>query len=278
MKIFISWSGSLSGKLGEALRDWLPKVIQSVTPYFTPSDVEKGGRWLSDLTEELNSSNVGILCITRDNLQSSWVLFEAGALSNKLEKSRVCPIIFGIKPTDLVGPLKQFQATEFQKGDFRKLLGTINDSLGEGKLPPKTLDEVFEKWWPDLESVVTDLLNTNEDSQPKEPVRTDRDLLEEILQLSRKRNIGRPIPPKPVEDLLEAHIELHEQQISNSGSYQDTLDLLRKSRAPIDYIARRFSGRSEKLDELIGRFSELSYEVSQKEEQDVNFQDDNLPF
>ena len=41
MKVFISWSGQHSKKLGEALRDWLPGVLQLVTPYFTPSDIEK---------------------------------------------------------------------------------------------------------------------------------------------------------------------------------------------------------------------------------------------
>ena len=42
MKVFISWSGITSEKIGEALIDWLPKVIQRVKPYFTPEDLEKG--------------------------------------------------------------------------------------------------------------------------------------------------------------------------------------------------------------------------------------------
>ncbi len=44
MKVFISWSGNNSKKLGETLRDWLPAVLQVVKPYFTPSDTEKGTR------------------------------------------------------------------------------------------------------------------------------------------------------------------------------------------------------------------------------------------
>ena len=44
MQIFISWSGEKSRKIGEAFRHWLPEVIQSVRPYFTPDDVAKGQR------------------------------------------------------------------------------------------------------------------------------------------------------------------------------------------------------------------------------------------
>ena len=126
MKVFISWSGQHSEKLGEALRDWLPGVLQLVTPYFTPSDIEKGTRWSDDIAKELSESQIGILCITQDNIHSDWLLFEAGALSKSLEKSHVCPILFGITNTDLTGPLKQFQTTVFGKSDVYRLLGVIN--------------------------------------------------------------------------------------------------------------------------------------------------------
>ena len=145
MKVFISWSGQDSKKLGEALRDWLPGVLQLVTPYFTPSDIEKGTRWSTDISRELSESQIGILCVTRDNIHNDWILFEAGALSKSLEKSHVCPVLFGITNTDLAGPLKQFQTTEFEKGDIHRLLGVINGRSGENKLPQKTLDTVFEK-------------------------------------------------------------------------------------------------------------------------------------
>ncbi|CAM2185812.1 TIR domain-containing protein [Burkholderia orbicola] len=158
MKVFISWSGTQSKKLGEAIRDWLPGVIQSVTPYFTPADIEKGTRWSAEIAKELEGSQIGIICVTRDNLHSDWILFEAGALSKSLAQSHVCPILFGITNTDLAGPLKQFQTTQFEKSDFHKLISIINSHLSENKLPPKTLDVVFEKWWPDLEVKINEIL------------------------------------------------------------------------------------------------------------------------
>ena len=183
MKVFISWSGQHSKKLGEVLRDWLPNVLQLVTPYFTPSDIEKGTRWSTDIAKELSESKIGILCVTRENIHNDWLLFEAGALSKSLEKSHVCPVLFGITNTDLDDPLKQFQTTVFEKGDMQRLLGVVNGQIGENKLPAKTLETVFEKWWPDLEQNINQILA--EVGEPEEPVRSDRELLEEILQLSR---------------------------------------------------------------------------------------------
>ena len=88
MKIFISWSGDLSKELGEAFRNWIPSVLQVIKPYFTPNDIEKGARWSSDIAGELEESKVGIFCLTRDNIKSQWMMFEAGAISKTVEIGR----------------------------------------------------------------------------------------------------------------------------------------------------------------------------------------------
>ena len=118
MKVFISWSGDLSNNLAEAFRTWLPGALQTVHPYFTPADIEKGTRWNSEISKELEDSDVGVLFVTRENIGSAWLLYEAGALSKRLEQSKVCPIVFGISHNDLPGPLRQFQSTEFKEDDL----------------------------------------------------------------------------------------------------------------------------------------------------------------
>ena len=260
MKVFISWSGEQSKKLGETLRDWLPAVIQFVTPYFTPEDMEKGTKWLTEISKELSESQIGILCVTRENIHSDWILFEAGALSKTLEKSHVCPVLFGISNTDLAGPLKQFQTTEFEKSDIRRLLSVINSQIGEAKLQPKTLDTVFEKWWPELEEKISQILA--EVDEPEEPIRSDRDLLEEILQLSRvvSNSAKRArIFPSAISDLLTQFIALHDSQVERTGDYDDTLNFLQQMRRPVAHISSRYAGTNDELDELLQRFSELTY-------------------
>ncbi|MBL4584094.1 MAG: hypothetical protein JKX83_05705 [Pseudomonadales bacterium] len=93
-------------------------------------------------------------------------------------------LLFGIKESDLQGPLPQFQATSFAKTDFRKLINTINLALGENMLADKVLDSVFEKMWPDLEHEVDAVRKETETNRNIEP-RTDRSILEELLGLAR---------------------------------------------------------------------------------------------
>ncbi|PZS45748.1 toll/interleukin-1 receptor domain-containing protein [Stenotrophomonas maltophilia] len=271
VKVFISWSGDHSKRYAEAIRDWLPGVIQMVKPYFTPQDIEKGARWSQDIANELGQSHVGIICVTRENLHSDWILFEAGALSKSLDQSHVCPLIFGISPTDLSGPLKQFQATTAEKSDFQRLVTLINGKLGESKLPPKTLEAVFEKWWPDLQAKIEQIASAQQ--APAEPVRSERELVEEILTLTRSlhRGIGRGgVSPKAVLELLQNHMEIHEQQFLEIGGYQETLDILQKSRKALLHMARQFRGQLTDLDDLAKTLGELDYSMGDpSEENDI---------
>ncbi|MEM9367358.1 MAG: toll/interleukin-1 receptor domain-containing protein [Planctomycetota bacterium] len=188
-KVFISWSGDLSKRLAEALRRWLPCVLQNVEPYFTPEDIKKGTRWSSDITGELESSDIGVICLTKSNTTQPWILFEAGALSKRFERSKVCTVLFDLEPTDVTGPLTIFQATRFEKADFKKLVKAINSAAQENKLDDAVLDDVFDKWWPDLEQKVQAILGDQTDDTPAD-TRTERDMLEELLELTRLQSQG----------------------------------------------------------------------------------------
>ncbi len=280
MKVFISWSGSNSKKLAEAIRDWLPAVLQFIKPYFTPSDIEKGTRWSTEIAKELESSKVGILCITRDNLHSDWVMFEAGALSKSLDKAHVCPVLFGIHNTDLAGPLKQFQTTEFNKEDFKKLVTVINNKMEENKLVPKVLDSVFEKWWPELETKVTAIL-AELDGDSQEPIRSDRDLLEEILELSRMtmrsaRRYISSIHPKAITQLLREYITLHDENVAGIGSYQDTLDHLAEMKQAMEYLIQHAREKTPELNIFIKQLEVLTFKYEKQEKSST--EDIDTPF
>lgn len=186
MKIFISWSGGLSQQLGNAFKDWIPDVLQAVQPYFTPEDIKKGERWGSEIARELEESKFGIFCVTRENLSSGWMNFEAGAISKNKDHSQVCPILFDLQPTDVTGPLQQFQATAFTKDDIYKLLQAINAKLEEQAVSQDRLERQFERVWPQLEEDVRMILATQVKPPHKTPIRKDRELLEEILTLLRE--------------------------------------------------------------------------------------------
>ncbi len=182
MEIFISWSGEQSKALAEVLHSWLPKVIQNLKPWISASDIEKGARWLKDISERLEKTNFGIFCLTQENFNNPWILFEAGALSKIVDNSHVCPVLFGFEPTEIVGPLSQFQATKFTKKDIHKLLQSMNSLLKDNALTSSQLDESFEVWWPKLEEELEIIAKTPIN---KIPSRTPSEILEEVLSTVR---------------------------------------------------------------------------------------------
>jgi len=184
-RVFISWSGTQSKAVAEVLRTMLPAVLQNVEPFFSPDDIQKGQRWSIELAKELDSSSVGILCVTRENRQAPWLLFEAGALSKQLSESRLCTVLVDIKPADLAGPLSQFQHTAIEKQDFKALFQVINSASEITALAQNVLDQVLEHWWVRLEADLKHAVATPPNTEKKE-VRSDRELLEELLGLQRR--------------------------------------------------------------------------------------------
>jgi TIR domain len=209
-KVFISWSGPLSQRLGEALHKWLPSALQFVKPYFSPEDIEKGTKWGSEISNELESSNIGVICLTQDNTEKPWILFEAGALSKSLDRSLVCTLLFGMENSDVKGPLTSFQSTRFNKEDFKRLFATINSAAGESMLEKTVLDDVFDMWWPKLEAEITSILKSSDKVEKKER-RSERDILEELLELTRmnsSRSVQPRISERAVMDLVDSLDEL----------------------------------------------------------------------
>lgn len=188
MKIFISWSGDTSLRVAVIFRDWLPSVIQSVEPYVSSEDIDKGARWSTDIAKELENSTFGILCVTKENLKAPWLSFEAGALSKTMEKSFVTPFLFDIKRSEVQGPILQFQSTIFQKDDIKKMVQTINKASGDSGISEQRLNKSFDVWYPTLEEELTKIKNnssnTTEDSMTEDTSHSS-EILEEILELSR---------------------------------------------------------------------------------------------
>ncbi|MBM3131156.1 MAG: toll/interleukin-1 receptor domain-containing protein, partial [Chloroflexi bacterium] len=131
MNVFISWSGNRSREIARALHGWLPLVINAVRPWMSEASIEAGTRWGKVLAENLATTKIGIICLTPENLDAPWVLFEAGALSKTLDDdTRVVPYILGLKKTDLTGPFRQFQAKSVDQEDTKSMVQTINEALG----------------------------------------------------------------------------------------------------------------------------------------------------
>jgi len=182
MKIFISWSGPLSRQIAVLLRDWLPNVIQAIDPWMSAEDIDKGARWSSEIARQLQDTNAGIICVTPDNQNAPWLNFEAGALSKSVDMSRVCTYLFHMGPSDLKGPLTQFQATDTSEEDTKKLVATLNRGLDTMGLSESKLEASFDVWWGHLKSQLDQIPIGSNTIQPK---RSLDDMVQEVLSLTR---------------------------------------------------------------------------------------------
>lgn len=212
MKVFLSWSGDLSHKVALEFREWLPFVIQSVEPYVSSEDIDKGSRWSIDIAKELEDSSFGILCVTPQNIDAPWLNFEAGALSKAFTTSNVSPFLFGLKPSDLKkSPLLQFQSTLYDKKDLLKLVLSINNALGKEKLDESKLKPTFDVWYEQLKSKLDPLLKeaaTKSVTKDEElPANKSNEAVEEILEITREqfkilRNPELILPPNYISHIL----------------------------------------------------------------------------
>ena len=189
MKVFISWSGELSNKIANILREWMPCVIQSLKPYVSSKDIDKGARWSTDIAQELKDSRFGIICVTKDNINAPWINFEAGALSKAMDKSNVAPFLFDIKRSEVNGPILQFQSTIFEKDDIKSLMITINGLCGEGGLSETHFERSFEKWYPALEKElnsikIDEFVPVDDEYEPVE-MANDSIISDEALKISK---------------------------------------------------------------------------------------------
>lgn len=183
--IFISWSRERSRFTADALRHWLPTVIQAAKPWMSAKDIEKGTRGVQEIAHALNGTRIGIICLTPENTNEPWILYEAGALSKSVndDKTRICTLLLGgLRFQDIEPPLGNFQHTKPDKEDIWSLIQSINNALSDSPVAKEPLKETFEALWPNLERELKKLPEPQEVSRPE---RSSEEMLAEILDTVR---------------------------------------------------------------------------------------------
>ena len=180
----ISWSGSLSKQIATHLRTDLSRAMQRVDFWMSDEDMLPGLAWASQLSHHLAKARFAILCVTAENAETPWMMFEAGAVSNTVGGNFVVPYLFGLSRANLRGPLAQFQAVEADEQGTRSLFRALNEATDAERLTDSELEDVFSIWWPTIRG---HLGQVRADSETEAPERPDRELLEEILELVRQQ-------------------------------------------------------------------------------------------
>jgi hypothetical protein len=187
MKVFISWSGERSKSVANSLYDWLPTIIQSLKPWMSEYSIDKGTRSIPAISQNLEETQFGIICLTPENLESPWLLFEAGALSKSQSDSRVWTFLYDLDYVNVQGPLSQFQHTIATENDIKKLLQAINNICGTSSLTDQQLQIAFQRGWPELDKMLKCIPPFTEAAPSK---RSDRELMEESLTILRRLDLA----------------------------------------------------------------------------------------
>lgn len=197
MKVFIGWSGDESRRVALVLREWLPMVIQGVDPFVSSIDIDKGSRWEAKLSEELEATSFGILCLTPDNLDSPWLNYEAGAISRSVD-ARVCPVLHQVQQDDVQGPMARLQMTSLADEEDVMLMMTSINHVTPTSLSDRVLRHAVKTGWPELAEQLADI--------PVTPGRRSRGLAEVVRRIDAGSHERRTIEKllAGVVDLLRA--------------------------------------------------------------------------
>ena len=187
MKIFVSWSGETSREVGLALKDFLESVIQSLE-IFISTDMERGSVWNKLINDELQNTYCGIICLTSENHNAPWIMFESGALAKGMDQNRVCTFLIDIDPSALLqSPLSQFNHTKSDKKSILLLAKTLNSKL-KAPLSDNKLENAFEKFWPDYILRFEGIVSTSKPSSSKSKQHNYKELATETLDALNRIN------------------------------------------------------------------------------------------
>ena len=129
MIIFLSWSKEQSKKYAELFKKFFPHWIQTSQPWFSETDINKGVLSFTDILKNIEQADIGVIFITKENMDEPWLNYESALLASKEKK--ICPVLIDIDFSDVKGPLKQYQGTKIEKEDLKKLIFTILTAVKE---------------------------------------------------------------------------------------------------------------------------------------------------
>ncbi|MDQ0923335.1 putative nucleotide-binding protein [Pseudarthrobacter sp. W1I19] len=249
MKVFISWSGEVSQHAAQALRNWIPQVLQSIEPWLASTDARPGHLVAHEIQQNLQDASAVLLCLTRQNMLSEsfrdeyYALQEAGPL--------IMPVCIDFSPNELGRSFPSNRAVALDSPGIRSLVTLLNE-LSDDPLNQTKLDRLLGIWSPKLEEeLATALPSLNFKSEGKLKLigtRTDKpteavlsEILGEVRSLSGRLNelqaavlaisSGATEPREPVEPLANPRPRIF------IGSSAEGLPVAEQIQANLDYVA-----------------------------------------
>lgn len=240
-----------------ALKEHLPSMLNTITCWMSESDLPKGKPWFTQLEKALNSIVFAIVCVTPENENAQWLLWESGFLSSasELGERHIVPLAIGRPKDSLRGPLSIYNAADTTFNDMQALVLQINEALPEAKkVNPDTVRKTFPFIWPVLEAKITAAISEKFEANPA-PKPNAVEQQDEVLALLRQQQ-------REGADLKELVVHLGNMLMSPAGAlsgaaiYPSPDDVLRLS--PDDLVRGRQGALSYLTPQFVGGNGALS--------------------
>lgn len=258
MRVFVSWSGDRSKAAALGLRSLLEGTFPEAVEVFISDNINAGEPWVLRIHSELELSQFGVLCLTQDNFQAPWLLFEAGAVAKKFGAALVVPYLIDELPAAADrSPLAHFQKVPANYEGTLRLVKSIN-AAREKPQDNQKLERLFNGWWRDFEQTLKELPPPAQapDSQ------SDRDILVKIMQkidglLEARQDSKAPPLKLPNEELTHLLNLRHQPKVTYNMQGTLTrelrhlrdLGLIKNKKGPIGQLPASFQ---------LGEYFELS--------------------
>ncbi len=244
MRIFISWSGERSRRVSLGLKSLLEDLFTDGIEVFLSEDIKPGESWAGRLNDEIERSKFGIICLTQENFDAPWLLFEAGAIAKQLGSKRLVPYHIDQLPAVADhSPLSHFQHVTATEDGTRRLIKAINE-IRTPPLSDQRLEKSYGRWWIDFARTLAALTSTNTAGTV---TRSNREVLDAILHKVELLSARQSPNISPGEML---HLMNLKRQPSltyeRAGSllkelrHLRDLDLIRNKRGPIGELPEKF--------------------------------------
>lgn len=239
MRLFLSWSKEQSRRVARLLREWLPKVLPGIEPWMSEVDTEKGTPWWEGINDALVAASNVIVCLTKENLKSPYLYYEAGAIAGKFGRKRIYPLLLEMGSASISdGPFGQLQATFDTEEQWQLLLQSLNGGLDK-PFPEAEWKTRFAEHWAELRKCLDEIAGVS--ISPIAPAIAVMTAAEEL--------IGFPLSPDAREILVEACADEMGKVYMNSSMRSVTIRTHKKSFAE-NANARRIAELRSAIEDL----------------------------
>jgi hypothetical protein len=103
----------------------------------------------------LEEREIALICLTSENLASSWLQFETGAIAASMDRKRVIPYLINLDRSQLANsPMEMFQFRDASRDGTWEILREIAGWKGR-EFDVRDLEARFEQGWPELERAIS---------------------------------------------------------------------------------------------------------------------------